>query len=225
MKLKKQILLKVLCGSRAHGLHNKDSDYDYRAVYIIPTKELLSLGNFYKGSTWVKIQGKEDNVAYELGHFLHLASKSNPSILEVFLAPVIEANEDGQELRKLFPYIWSSKYALDAFIGYGLNQRKKFLNKKDSRPHKYAVAYVRVLFQLCELLDTGIFNVRIQSKEIREMLLKLKKGMYTAGYVIDIAEKYINIAKEIYKNKPKKERNQKEINDFLIKMRKKYWEF
>jgi len=46
----KKIILKVLVGSRAHGLANKDSDYDYRAVYVLPTSKILSLGYKYKGN-------------------------------------------------------------------------------------------------------------------------------------------------------------------------------
>lgn len=32
-------VLKVLVGSRAHGLHNQDSDFDYRGVYVAPTSD------------------------------------------------------------------------------------------------------------------------------------------------------------------------------------------
>ena len=40
--MKKEIL-KVLVGSRAHELHNKNSDYDYRGVFVLPTSEIFSL--------------------------------------------------------------------------------------------------------------------------------------------------------------------------------------
>jgi predicted nucleotidyltransferase len=31
-------ILKVLVGSRAHDLYTEDSDYDYRGVFIYPTR-------------------------------------------------------------------------------------------------------------------------------------------------------------------------------------------
>lgn len=123
MNQDKKIILKVIVGSRAHKLADKNSDYDYRAVYVLPTSEILRLDYHYKGTDW--IEGKEDNTAYEIGHFLKLATKSNPSILEMFKFPIVESNEDGNKLRELFPYVWNSKNALDSYMGYGLNQKKK----------------------------------------------------------------------------------------------------
>mgnify|MGYP001501964861 CR=1 FL=1 len=37
-------ILKVLVGSRAHGLSTETSDYDYRGVFVQPTETILSLG-------------------------------------------------------------------------------------------------------------------------------------------------------------------------------------
>ena len=118
----KTIILKVLVGSRAHGLEDENSDYDYRAVYVLPTSKILSLGYKYKGNDW--IEGKEDNTAYEIGQFLHLATQCNPSILEVFKDPIMYSSLDGTKLRDIFPYVWNPKGAFDAFVGYGLYQRK-----------------------------------------------------------------------------------------------------
>ena len=37
-------ILRVLVGSRAHGLAQPDSDYDYRSVIRYETRDLLALG-------------------------------------------------------------------------------------------------------------------------------------------------------------------------------------
>ena len=85
-------MLRILCGSHAHGLATKDSDKDFRSVYITPTSEILSLNcGSEKGNHWVEKQ-TDDNTSYEISHFLHLATKSNPSILEVFKAPIVIEN-------------------------------------------------------------------------------------------------------------------------------------
>lgn len=136
-------ILKVLVGSRAHGLHNEDSDHDYRGVFIQPTSEILKLGKTKRHTSW--IEGKIDDTSWELGHFLQMAVKCNPTILEVFLSPIEEETEDCKELRALFPHVWNSNDVKNAFIGYGLNQRKKFLDGKDNRPNKFAAAYLRSL--------------------------------------------------------------------------------
>jgi len=232
MNLEKTTILKVLVGSRAHGLADKDSDYDYRAVYVLPTSKILSLGYKYKGNDW--IEGKEDNTAYEIGHFLQLAIHCNPTILEVFKAPIAEADnnklfitKDGMKLRELFPYVWSPKRAFDAFVGYGLNQRKKFLDKKDNRQNKYAVAYIRTLYNLIELLDTENFNVKIpygnnRYGNFKDTLIKYKAGQFKFGEVIDLAELFIVTAQELLPfctHEP----NLDKVNEFLIDIRKRYW--
>ena len=114
------------------GLHNADSDHDYRGVFMVPTKELLKLNAPKITTNWKEGDTKQvdDNTMWELGHFLFLATKCNPTILEVFRAPIKEITDIGESLRKLFPRVWNSKSVRDAFIGYGLNQRKKFLEKK-----------------------------------------------------------------------------------------------
>ena len=220
MNPEKTIILKVLTGSRAHGLADKNSDYDYKAVYVLPTSKILSLGYKYKGNDW--IEGKEDNVAYEIGHFLQLATHCNPTILEVFKAPIIEATRDGRELQRLFPYVWNPKQAFDAFVGYGLNQRKKFLDKKDNRQNKYAVAYIRTLHNLIELLGYKDFSVEIKNEIVKAQLLEYKNGDYTLGEIINVAESLIKKAKinlETCKHKP----NLDKVNQFLVDIRKRHW--
>lgn len=44
MNPEKTIILKVLVGSRAHGLANKDSDYDYRGLLFKQMKKLNKRG-------------------------------------------------------------------------------------------------------------------------------------------------------------------------------------
>lgn len=222
MNQNKKVILKVLVGSRAHGLSDDKSDYDYRSVYVLPTTEILSLNYKYKGNSC--IDGKIDDTSYELGHFLNLATKCNPTILEVFKAPIIECNEDGKELRELFQYVWNSKGSLDAFIGYGLNQQKKFLDKRDNRQNKYAVAYIRTLYNLIELLSTNTWTIKIgEIKNIGYVLKKYKRGEYALGDVVNKAEEFKMKAEYAYNNYPKKETDIEKINEFLIKMRKKYW--
>ncbi len=219
MKNKTEIL-KVLVGSRAHNLHNEDSDYDYRSVYVLPTSKILSLGYKYKGNDW--IEGKEDNMSYEIGHFSKLATKCNPSILEIFKAPVISANEDGKKLRDLFDYVWEPKRAFDAFTGYGYNQRKKFFKNKDNRADKYAVAWLRTLWQLGDLLMDKDFSVEIFNPYFRDDLFKIKAGDYQRGDIINKAEELEETARH-YLDSCDQKQDLEKVNDYLIKIRKKYW--
>lgn len=239
--MKEKLILKVLVGSRAHGLHSETSDYDYRGVYVVPTQEILKLNHKYKGSHW--FEGAEDQTTYEIGHFLELATRCNPTILEVFKAPyqpVLFSNENepeehgnqeayfhqyGVELRELFPYIWNPKGAFDAFVGYGLNQRKKMLDNHLDRWHKYAVAYLRTLWNLIDLLKTGSFSLEVIDKNFKELLTSIREHdkSITPGKVVDMAEELIAIAKT-YLSNCKQEPNIDKVNDFLLRVRKDNWE-
>lgn len=162
-------ILKVLVGSHAHGLATPESDYDYRGVYVVPTSKILSLtAGKIKGSHWVEGED-QDATSYEIGHFLNLALRCNPTILEVFRGtPCLTGSTTesldplGHSLQMLFPYVWNPKDVANAFTGYSLNQRKKLLDDHMGRRWKYATAYIRVLLQAVELLTTGTFNLHVQ---------------------------------------------------------------
>lgn len=214
-------ILKVLVGSKAHGLDTPQSDSDYRAVFVVPTQRILGLGGDVKNAQW--IEGDVDNTSWEIGHFLRLATKCNPTILETFLSPVVEDSEEGKELRDLFPYIWNSQGVRDAFIGYGLNQRKKFLDGKDGRPAKFAAAYARSLYNAKELLETGTFTVRIGDLPFGKTVMRWKMGEYDVGEVVRIC---FNLEKEVkiaYEKNPNKQPDLEKVNEFLLRIRKKYF--
>ncbi len=229
----KKRLLKVLVGSQAHGLAGKDSDSDYRGVFIVPTSELLAIGVNVKNTHW--IEGKTDDTSWEIGKFLLMATKCNPTVLETFLAPQIvldtamepdaaRMNMLSTELRSLFLHVWNSADVKNAFIGYGLNQRKKFFKNQDNRAPKYAVAYLRVLYNAWELLSSNDkFSVDMTNTPVFKYLKKFRKGDYEIGEVIQQCFEWeTNVLKAFRKN-PNKKTNIKPLNEFLLKVRREIW--
>ena len=222
-------ILKVIVGSQAHKLANEKSDYDYRGVFVVPTTEILKLGGVTQQTNW--IEGKEDNTSWEIGHFLNMATHCNPTILETFLAPLAPTSvpEDGYpnlrtELRNLFPYIWNSGDVMNAFIGYGRNQRKKFLDNKDKREAKYATAYLRVLFNAWELLSSGkTFSVDMSQTPIYKTLKRFKAKDYKMGEVMQTCYDWEQKVVEAYNKNPDKKTDIDPVNEFLLKIRKQFW--
>ena len=215
-------IIKALVGSRCHGLATPESDYDFRSVFLTPTKELLTIGAPKITTNWSEDK-TEDSTAWELGHFLFLATKCNPTILEVFLAPKELITDVGTSLVRLFPRIWNSKGVMDAFIGYGRNQRKKFLDQKDNRPHKYATAYLRTLIQAYELLTFGTFTVDFSGHEEYNTLLNWKNGQYSMGEVIEKTWYYEDKVRKAYEHNPDKKTDFDQLNSWLLKVRKSKW--
>jgi hypothetical protein len=181
-----QTILRVLVGSQAHGLATAESDQDFRRVYVMPTEQMFHLGFKYPSTQWTKTGG--DETAWEVGQFFMLATQCHPLVLETLLAPVVTADQWGHQLRSLFPAIWSPDQAFEAFTNYARNQRTKFLDKKDERPAKYAAAYIRVLYNLRELLESNTFTIQISTTSIGPTLAEIKNGTIAIGRVIDLGE-------------------------------------
>ena len=219
-------ILKVIVGSQAHGLATPESDFDYRGVFVAPTAEILRIGGIVHETNW--IEGKEDNTSWEIAHFLRMATKSNPTILETLISPLTEPMAEGMvpwgmELRKLFPHVWNSTDVLNAFIGYSHNQRKKFLDNKDNRAQKYAAAAARVLYNGWELLTTGNFNIRIADTPVGATVRKFKEGNFSVGEVMEHIHQWEEKMREAYTQNPNKETNLTAVNDFLLRVRKHFW--
>jgi len=230
-------ILKVLVGSHAHGLAGPNSDRDYRGVFVVPTNEILKIGGHTNETRW--IEGNEDDTAWEIGKFLMMATKCNPTVLEVFVAPRTDIPKDekgdasiyyedniftlGEDLRNLFPYVWNSNDVKNAFIGYGVNQRKKFFDNKDKRAPKYATAYLRVLYEAWQLLSTGKFDLDITGSPIYEQCKRFKAGDYTHGEVIEACWEWETKTIKAFNANPNKETNMEPVNEFLLKVRKEFW--
>ena len=221
-------LLKVIVGSRAHGLATAESDIDYRGVFQHPTSLIVGMGPKQRETLWVEgdraAEGtKQDETGWELGHFLHLALQCNPTILEVFAAPTAEDPPlEGAALRSLFDAAWEPRRVRDAFVGYGLNQRKKFLEDKDARGAKYATAYLRVLCQAHHLLTTGMMLVDMTRHEEFERLGKFKRGEFTPGEVIDACYLW-QMHVEAVALRCQHAANPGLLNTFLVEARRQYW--
>jgi predicted nucleotidyltransferase len=229
MKYQPNEILRVLVGSRAHGLHTEESDYDWRGVFVTPTSEILKIGGHTQQTNW--IEGKEDDTSWEIGKFLLMATKCNPTILEAFKASHHSAddisreayNQYGKHLQALFPHVWNSTDVFNAFRGYAKNQQKKFLDGKDTRPHKYAVAYLRTLYLAVQLLETGTFDLNMEKTPIFASLLRWKNKDYTIGEVMDLTASWEQKVEEAYKRNPNKKTDLAPINQFLLDIRKEFW--
>ncbi len=249
-----KLLLKTLAGSRAYGLETPESDYDYHAVFITPTSELLALGNTPKGQTWDESKDV-DLQTWELGRFLFLATRCNPTILETFVAPIVddEKNPDllqafqritSEELRALLPHVLTRRRVRDAFRGYAHNQRTKLFKDPDSdfgapqisdRTWKFSTQYIRVLIQGEHLLrtgelviDAGLYPDMIHypggRASVRPLLMDIRRGRFNLGDVINIASRLEEQLEKAYTGSEiPDEPNLEPVNDFLLRMRKGFW--
>lgn len=169
------IILEGVTGSKAYGLDHADSDEDIKGIYVAPTANVLGL--FGVKDT---IDHTEPDWTYhELGKFLKLAMKCNPTILELlYLEGYTVTSKFGRMLvdnRHLF----LSKTIYHSYGGYAISQARKlnarggtFGNGRNKRYSKHARHCFRLLYQGKELLETGNLTVRV-SPEMRTKLFEI----------------------------------------------------
>lgn len=234
------IILKVLVGSRGHQMARPDSDYDYRCVFVAPTRDILSLSNAGQKTLWQEGETKleDDLTGWEIGHFLKLATKCNPTILEVFGAPVIAGSKGDLHLRlqSLLPYVIDARQVWNAFTGYAHNQwRKMEVDKYNGNGSvdtwtKFGTAAARVLRQGTLLLQTGQMFVplpefeRLAVMKFRDRMRNDSTNRLTIGQVLDSLERQKMGFWQAYEdNADRWKPDESKINEFLLEVREEFW--
>lgn len=123
-------------GSHMYHLNTPESDVDTGGVFICPTEMLLGLRGNYVEQVGDE---KSDTVFYELGRWIELLLKSNPTALEGLFAPEdCIIGEVHPIIRSILDNRWKfvSKECFKTFYGYAVSQigKARGLNKKIVNP-------------------------------------------------------------------------------------------
>ncbi len=125
------LLFECISGSHAYGLNHKDSDLDKKGVFILPKSE------FYSLKAVGQLNDKNnDEVYYEVGKFIDLLYKNNPTCLEILNTPEESILFKHPLFEKIKLEYFISKKCKDTFAGFAFAQIKKAkgLNKKIVNP-------------------------------------------------------------------------------------------
>lgn len=189
-----RVITKVLVGSRLHGLHNDSSDYDYRGIHVSPLRAVLSPFAKLKNTQW--LEGEVDDTSYELAEFCKFATHGNATILEVFFSnEVVETTAVANTMRANWRRFMDTDRFVMASRGYAQNQLNKMELFDDigvnnqRRTSKFAIAYMRVLWQCEQFLLTGEFPCQITDPDLRQFCLQLKTG-WDNSYIPECTERF-----------------------------------
>jgi uncharacterized protein len=169
------IIYRCQVGSKAFGLSTDSSDDDLRGIYLPPARLHWSLRRLPEQLEFA--DEERDEVYWELGKFLRLALKANPSVLEILWTPmVLQADETAHELRAI-RQSFLSKHVYKTYSGYVLSQFRRMANADKTQgtyKPKHAMHLLRLLYSGITALETGA--IRIDVAEHREELLFIRDG-------------------------------------------------
>ena len=131
-----RLLYEYIRGSHLYGLNIETSDIDTSGVYICHPNELIGLGFDYKDQI---SDSKHDNTWFEIGNYLKLLLKSNPTVMESLFVPKDKIIGDVHPFMKIIldnKNEFISKACFAPLFGYAREQihKARGLNKKIVNP-------------------------------------------------------------------------------------------
>lgn len=147
----------TISGSDLYGFASKDSDVDYRGMYLTGTENLLGL---HKKRDVIEM--KPDIVLFELEKELNLALKGNCNVLEHINAEPIYRTSDFLDMRQMINNAFPKKGLYDSYRGMAMFNYKKFIMAGRKTYKKYLYVF-RGLMAGTHALQTGRIESNIET--------------------------------------------------------------
>lgn len=227
----------ALTGSHLYGFPSEDSDYDIRGCYASSLEKVLGIkrNEEHLGEFKQKPPLELDISMHELKSFLKNLTKPNGNFLEQLHSPyVLLTSDEHQELKELSQEL-ICKRLFNHYYEFGKSMKEEGKKKGLVKKHLYAA---RLYMTGILLLKTGniipdinilnrdfkipLIDELVQAKETGE-LSYYQKDIVNATQTINQLEEKLTEAYE-QSNLPNLPQNISELNDFLIRFRKKQFE-
>jgi hypothetical protein len=224
-------ILQGIVGSTAYGLATPASDVDRMGVFIAPTSQVVS---FHPPKESV-VTNKPDITMHEVGKFLGLVLKCNPSVTELlWLGDQLDSYEEldapwGYDLIYMRKSFLSAPLVKNAYLGYATQQFKKLISRGDGtfgpdlgkRTQKHARHLRRLVEQGFEMYTTGTLTVQVADPEaIHEFGRRVEENPEVAIAYMARAEANFADAQSCLPEHPDAEKAER----WLIHLRKQNWE-
>lgn len=171
--LNEYIIYRCIVGSRAYGLEGEASDTDVRGIFLPPADLHWSLYGVPE-----QIENNEEQTCFwEIGKFIVLALKANPTILECLYSPLVELATPAAHDLLAHRDIFLSRLVYQTYNGYVLSQFRKlerYLELHGAIRWKHAMHLIRLLLCGISILRDGTLRLRVD--EHRDMLLAIRHG-------------------------------------------------
>ena len=203
-------------GSHAYGMAHAESDVDYRGCYVAPTREFFGLHK--PKETYDRHD--PDVAMHEIGKTLWLASKGNPTVLELFFYSEYAVRAPVGDLLIANRDLFITERIRSTHIGYAFEQFNRLKRREGSfssdtakRTEKHARHILRLVLLAESTLTTGVFDIRVRDRDEIFAFGKLPHEEMLAQ-----AEAQINRVKSVPSVLPP-EPDMEAINDLLVSIR------
>lgn len=164
----KNIALEAIVGSRAYGLTHANSDTDKMGIFIAPTVDIAGLDWNSSKESWSDAGPTGDDTTYhEIGKFLKLVLKSNPTLIELLFMNEYETlTPEGQGIVDIRDSVLYTEGIRNAYYGYAVAQHARVVREYPDHKPKMARHCLRISHQAIELLTTGECSPKLAHPEI-----------------------------------------------------------
>jgi len=211
-------ILQAVTGSHAYGLNHAASDIDKMSIFVAPTVEVAGLHWASKNESFSDAGPTgDDNTAHEIGKYLRLVLKSNPTLLELMFLENYEILDDtGKGLVALRDKVLYTDGVRGAYHGYAKAQVERVKREYPDHKPKMARHAVRIATQGVELLSTGTTNVKVSNPDWYFSL-----DTMPFGHLCNIMDMYVVMLDKIPSVLPDKP-DTRAVAEFLKDVRRSY---
>ena len=161
-------------GSRAWGFASPDSDYDLRFVYVRGVNDYLRLEK-RRDVIEIPIRDDLDASGWDLGKFLTLMRKSNPSVYEWLGSPIVYKRVPGfLRVKELSERCFSPLASAHHYLGMAESTLRGRLRPSQVPPKGYL--YVIRAILACRWAAYEQKPVPVRFDELRKAMLEPKMG-------------------------------------------------
>jgi len=167
-----ELLALGVTGSTAYGLATDASDVDRLGIYTVPTERLLGL-DFNMSKASVVLTNPDDVQMHEIGKYLGLVLKGNPTVTELlFLAEYEVLDPRIEQLIAIRSKLLGQRTIRASYTGYAVAQAKRLANRSAEgrkgfnsdvakRTAKHGRHCFRLMLQAEQLLTSGVITVDV----------------------------------------------------------------
>lgn len=209
-------ILQAVTGSKAYGLDHALSDTDKMSIFVAPTVKVAGLNWASKHESFSDAGPEgDDNTGHEIGKFLKLTLKSNPTLIELYFMEDYEIlDETGQALVDIRDSVLYTDGIRYAYYNYALSQLRRVEEDYPDHKPKMARHCLRIARQGIELLETGKLTVKVPDAQEYFDLDDLP-FIYLIDK-LDVAVANIMLAKSVLPDEP----DRTKVADFLEDVRR-----